>query len=148
MPPDRPPGSSVSIRRLRDVLLYVTLLVPFAAALQQPPHDAYSSQPAVLDAAATTQRAYNHAADSLSTKLSAQRGVTTSAPLRLCLRPSPIRPFEHLLPTGRRHPVSALPRDNRRDLCRTGKSRTSYSWRRLTEASTRETGRLLRTDGR
>jgi serine/threonine-protein kinase/endoribonuclease IRE1 len=69
----------VSIRRLRDVLLYVTLLVPFAAALQQPPHDAYSSQPAVLDAAATTQRAYNHAADSLSTKLSAQRGVRNTS---------------------------------------------------------------------
>ena len=55
MPPDRPPGSSVSIRRLRDVLLYATLLVPFAAALQQPPHDAYPSQPADLDAAATVQ---------------------------------------------------------------------------------------------
>jgi serine/threonine-protein kinase/endoribonuclease IRE1 len=81
MPPDRPPGSPVSIRRLRDVLLYVTLLVPFAAALQQQPHDAYPpSRPADLDAAATVQSAYDQAADSLNTQMSGQRGYRDTYP--------------------------------------------------------------------
>jgi serine/threonine-protein kinase/endoribonuclease IRE1 len=83
MPPDRPPGSPVSIRRLRDVLLYATLLVPFAAALQQQPHDAYPpSRPADLDAAAaaTVQSAYDQAADSLNTQMSGQRGYRDTYP--------------------------------------------------------------------
>lgn len=70
----------MSIRRLRDVLLYATLLVPLAAALQQQPHDAYPSQPADLDAAATVQRAYDQAADSLNTQLSGQRGFRDTYP--------------------------------------------------------------------
>ncbi|KAK6439611.1 bifunctional endoribonuclease/protein kinase ire1 [Oleoguttula sp. CCFEE 5521] len=80
MPPGRPSGPAVNFR-LRDVIIWTLLLPAFATALQQQSQHAYPSPSAPLDAsAATAQRRYDEAADSLNTRMSEHRSFRDTFP--------------------------------------------------------------------
>nr|OQO20350.1 hypothetical protein B0A51_12014 [Rachicladosporium sp. CCFEE 5018] len=80
MPPRRPSGPAVNFR-LRDVIIWTLLVPTFVAALQQQSQHAYPSPSAPLDAAAATaQRCYDEAADSLNTRMSEHRSFRDTYP--------------------------------------------------------------------
>ncbi|KAK6432709.1 bifunctional endoribonuclease/protein kinase ire1 [Oleoguttula sp. CCFEE 5521] len=80
MPPGRPSGPAVNFR-LRNVIIWTLLVPTFVAALQQQSQHAYPSPSAPLDAAAATaQRRYDEAADSLNTRMSEHRSFRDTYP--------------------------------------------------------------------